>query len=282
MEKNPCYEDYTLPVYEEVQLPNRAELADARVKLTERSASNIADNTNAEASIKKKTNWKAKCIGLVFSLSLLAFAMVIAIASSVYVSSNQGMDSLMKENQELMMQLNKTKMDIAKLKDDFTRIETDSFMENMAQLVNLLSSINALNITANDFMAALNSLQSSVSSLNTTNAATMTQLNSLQSLVSSLTTRVNSPVNLYQNCIQETRSCTIGPRAIDTYWTWCQTAFEPITKTVSLFWACMHAWMYVQYPISEVPVRIAIELYNIFLKRVFLTAALPYKEVLCT
>ncbi len=68
MQKNPCYEDYTLPVYEEVQLPNRAELADARVKLTERSASNIADNTNAEASTKKETNWKLSA-SVWFSLS---------------------------------------------------------------------------------------------------------------------------------------------------------------------------------------------------------------------
>ncbi len=49
-------------------------------------------------------------------------------------------------------------------------------------------------------------------------------IDSLQSSVNSLTTRVNSPVNLYQNCIQETESCTIGSKTTGTYWAWGQTA----------------------------------------------------------
>ncbi len=112
MEDNPLYEDSRLPVYEELQLGDKVEQCDVRVELTERSASNIADNTNAAAtSIKKETNLKAKCISLVIVLSLLAITMVAAIALSVYVlvSSNQGMDSVMLEFQELKMQLNKTK-----------------------------------------------------------------------------------------------------------------------------------------------------------------------------
>ncbi len=88
-----------------------------------------------------------------------------------------------------------------------------------------------------EVIAVTDSLQSSVSSLNTANEATTTQLNSLQSSMSSLTTRVNSPVNLYQNCIQETRSCTIGPRTTDIYWAWCYTDYQPISKAVSLVWA---------------------------------------------
>ncbi len=111
MEDNPLYEDSRLPVYEELQLGDKVEQCDFRVELTERSASNIADNTNAATSTKKETNLKAKCISLVVVLSLLAITMVAAIALSVYalVSSNQGMDSVMLEFQELKMQLNKTK-----------------------------------------------------------------------------------------------------------------------------------------------------------------------------
>ncbi len=203
MEKNPCYEDHRVPEYEELHLQNKEELTHVKVKLPERS---IADNTNmyAATSIKKVTNLKAKWIGLVVVLSLLAIAMVAAIALFVYaiVSSNQGMDSLMKEIQELKMQLNKTKeaseTEIAQLRKDLnytlTRIETDGF--------NLL------------------------------NAANMTQLNSLQSSVRSLTTRVNSPVNLYQNCIHETENCT-STQSGSGYSQFCSTPSLPVNKSVS-------------------------------------------------
>ncbi len=137
MQKNPCYEDYTLPVYEEVQLQDKAaERSDTRVKQNERISSSFAKKTKTNVSVPLH----------VVVLSLLAIAMVAAIALSVYalVSSNQDMDNLMEENKELMLQLNKTKMDITRLKEDFTRIETDDLMKNMAQLVNLQSSINAL------------------------------------------------------------------------------------------------------------------------------------------
>ena len=111
MQKNPCYEDYTLPVYEEVQLQDKAaERSDTRVKQNERISSSFAKKTKTNISVP-----------LVVVLSLLAIAMVAAIALSAYVlvSSNQGMDSLMEENKELMMQLNKTKMWYYKIEGRF-------------------------------------------------------------------------------------------------------------------------------------------------------------------
>ncbi len=86
----------------EVQLQDKAaERSDTRVKQNERISSSFAKKTKTNISVP-----------LVVVLSLLAIAMVAAIALSAYVlvSSNQGMDSLMEENKELMMQLNKTKM----------------------------------------------------------------------------------------------------------------------------------------------------------------------------
>ncbi len=299
MDRNPCYEDGT--DYESVQPPSIPEIT---VKLSERDLS----EPNCSTSIKneKDTNIRAKCIGLVVVLSLLTIAMVAAIALSVYaiVGSNQGMDdSLMQEIQELTLQLNKTKKEseteIAKLKDNFTRIKTGGILTTnnatMAQLNSLQSSENFLNSANEATTTQLNSLQSSVSSLNTANGATMTQLNSLQSsvnslntangaittqlnslqsstttqlnslqslvsslntangatttqlnslqsstttqlnslqsLVSSLTTRVNSPVNLYQNCIQETQSCTITSGIL--FFTVCTTPSLPVNKSVS-------------------------------------------------
>ena len=310
MQMNPYYEDQ--PVYEEIELQKKAEPTDVRLKP---GKSGNTDTINYSTS-KNQANWRAKCC-LVVVLFLLAIAIVAAIALSVYalVSSNQGMDthSLMLHFQELKMQLNETKevseKEIAQLKRDLTRIQTEGFMlqnsvdtaklnslqssvsslnttneatmtqlnslqssvsslytangsittqlnslqssvnslntangATTTQLNSLQSSVNSLNTANGATTTQLNSLQSSVNSLNTAYGATTTQLNSLQSSVSSLTTRVNSPVNLYQNCIQEITNCTIGPRTTDTYWTECYTAFEPISRAVSLVcnWGCMY------------------------------------------
>ena len=289
MKKNASYETHRPPIREEVQLQDKAKPTDVRFKLTDTISRSNDDKTNCSTLNKKETNLNAKCIGLVV-LFLLAIA---AIALSVYarVDSNQGMNSLMQEIQELKMQLNKTnkasEKEITKLKRDLTQIETDGLTTNnanLAQLTSLQFSVNALNLDDNVFRTKLNSLQSSVNSLNTVNSATMTQLNSLQSSVSSLTqrtansatmtqlnnlrssvsniqssvssltTQVNSAVNLH-NCIQETESCTIGPRTTDTYWEHCETAFEPISKAVSSFWAQMYNIKYMIINVSVVSIR---------------------------
>ena len=75
--------------------------------------------------------------------------------------------------------------------------------------------------------------------LNTAKDTTMAQLSSLQSSVKTLTTRVNSPVNLYQNCIEETRSCdvTVPDTQDDTtniYVESCDTPPLPINREVQL------------------------------------------------
>ncbi len=222
MQKNLSYEDYTLPVYEEIQLQNKAaEPTDVRV---ERISSSFA----------KKTK-KPKCIALV---SLLAIAMVAAIALSAYavVDSNQDMENLMMDFQELQVQLNETKeaskTEIVKLKMMLQNSIHTANNATTTQLNSLQSSVSSLNTTNGATMSQLNSLQSLVSSLNTTNGETMTQLNSLQTSVNSLTTRVNSPVNLYHNCIQETRSCT-STQSGSAYRRFCTTSFLPVNKSVS-------------------------------------------------
>ena len=173
------------------------------------------------------------------------------------------MDSFMQEIQEIKLQLNE---DLTRLRTDGLRLQNSfdtKITATTTQLSSLLSSVNTLNKTDNDFMtelntlgssvnslnvadnlfdtqlnslqssinSRLNSLQSSVSSLNTANGATTTQLNSLQSLVGSLTSQVNSPVNLYQNCIQETRSCTVTSGS--AYWKHCTTSRLPVNESVS-------------------------------------------------
>ncbi len=103
MQKNPSYEDHT-PVYEEIQLQDKAaETTDVIVKPNERISSSFANKT--------KTNLQFVYIAVVVVFSMVAIAMVAVIALSVRagVDSNQDMDSLMKEIQELKMQLNETK-----------------------------------------------------------------------------------------------------------------------------------------------------------------------------
>ncbi len=129
MQQNTCYEDHTLQVYDEVQLQDKTEI---RLKPNEKMSSSNADKINRSTS-KKETN--LKCC-LIVVLSLLAIAMVAAMALSAYalVGSNQGMDSLMLDFQELKMQLNKTKeaseTKIAKLK---TALETVNLYQNCIQ-----------------------------------------------------------------------------------------------------------------------------------------------------
>ena len=91
-------------------------------------------------------------------------------------------------------------------------------------------SVNTLNTTT---MTQLSSLQSSVNTLSIAKNTTMAQLSSVQSSMNILTTRVNSPVNLYQNCIQETRSCTNSASG-STYAKYCYTSTLHINITVSI------------------------------------------------
>ncbi len=245
MKKNASYETHRPPVHEEVQLQDKAKPTDVRFKLTNTISRSNDNKTNCSTLNKKETNLKPKCNALVAVISLLVIVMVATVALFAYalVSSNQGMDILMQEIQELKLQLNKTKeeseADFVKLKKEFTQLETEGLNTlstaidaNMEQFTSLQSSVSSLNTTNGATTTQLNSLESSVRFLNTASRSTTNQLNSLQLSVSSLTTRVNSPVNLYQNCIQETRSCTNTSGS--GYLKSCTTSSLTVNKSVSL------------------------------------------------
>ena len=74
----------------------------------------------------------------------------------------------------------------------------------------------------------------------TQNSSAMAQLNSLQSSVDTLTTRVNTPVNLYQNCIEESRTCKVNTPSNAAYRRYCYTAPISITKNVSTITSRSH------------------------------------------
>ncbi len=283
MKKNASYETHRPPVREVVQLQDKAKPTDVRFKLSETISRSNDDKTNTSTSNTNLRTNSAKCIGLVVVLFLLASAMITTIALSVYtrVDSNQSMDNLIEEIQELKMQLNKTKEDLTRLRTDSLRLHNSfdtKINATTTQLSSLLSSVSTLNTTDNDFMtelntlgssvnslnvadnlfdtqlnslqssinSRLNSLESSVSSLNTANGATTTQLNSLQSSVGSLTSQVNSPVNLYQKCIQETQSCTVTSGS--AYWKHCTTSSLPVNESVSCqlcYYNCCYVMIYI-------------------------------------
>ena len=121
-----------------------------------------------------------------------------------------------------------------------TKNNTISLNEQLANLTETVKKLQYVLKTAKDTtMAQLSSLQSSVNTLNTAKDTTMAQLSSLQFSVKTLTTRVNSPVNLYQNCIEETRSCdvTVPDTQDDTtniYVESCDTPPLPINREVQL------------------------------------------------
>ena len=96
----------------------------------------------------------------------------------------------------------------------------------------------AMDLMNNNTWTKIKTLQSSVDTLNTDRNTTTFQLDSLQSSVDTLATQVNSSVNLYQNCIQETKSCMTP--AITASFTTCETAYLPMNITVSLM-NYMHA-----------------------------------------
>ena len=78
----------------------------------------------------------------------------------------------------------------------------------------------------------LNNLQLIVDGLDLAQRNSTFQLSSLQSSVNTLTTRVNSPVNLYQNCTEEISNCTIAVTNSITNAEGCFTPRHPLNVEV--------------------------------------------------
>ena len=112
----------------------------------------------------------------------------------------------------------------------------------MEQLNNLQSSVNTLNTTTMDQQSSLqyfvnnlttaqnstdiqvSSLQSSLNTLTSQQVSTTSQVTSLQLLMNNLTSRINSsrPVDLYEGCVDQTRTCTLS-QSLNDYWRTCRT-----------------------------------------------------------
>ena len=158
--------------------------------------------------------------------------------------------------------------------------EVQSSIDTLRSMLNISTSqLNSLRTTWDSHstaMAQLNSLQTVVNGLNTVQHSTTSHLNSLQSSVNTITDRVNSPVNLYQNCTEETRSCTISTSSSSNYyWRYCTTPSLAINSTVSspsvitivyncVIQPCMykHTYIYSGTSLNGPPLNSGHRLYN--------------------
>ena len=163
------------------------------------SVKNAPQKREKKKAISHNYLWVIAVVAM--AASILAIVGVIIVAG-VYVSALQeNTATLTRQIVELENKLNQTQ-EITNQVHNIQRFDDNIMM------IDKLNSIQAV--------------------LNTTTE----QLSSFQSSVNTLTTRVNSPVNLYQNCIQETRSC-VRPALGPTWVTFCTTNPLPANITVS-------------------------------------------------
>ena len=96
----------------------------------------------------------------------------------------------------------------------------------MDQLKNLQSSVNASTTAQDTTDTQVSSLQSSLNTLTAQQTSTTFQVTSLQSLMNNLTSQINSSIDPFQNCVEETKSCTIRLSSDSrSYWAVCNTPF---------------------------------------------------------
>ena len=97
---------------------------------------------------------------------------------------------------------------------------------SMDQLKNLQSSVNASTTAQDSTDTQVSSLQSSLNTLTAKQTSTTSQVTSLQSLMNNLTSQINSSIDPFQNCVEETKSCTIRLSSDSrSYWAVCNTPF---------------------------------------------------------
>ena len=160
--------------------------------------------------------------------SLLSLVNSLSQGSDVGQPNNlqSSLDNLTSAQTDTTVQLNSLQSLVSNLSSD-QALAT-------AQLSSLQSSVATLTTAQSDTDTQVTSLQSSVSTLTTQQASTTTQVTSLQSSVTTLTTRINSAINLYQGCIEDTYSCSTGANgATDRFWDYCVTEWVDPTTAVS-------------------------------------------------
>ena len=90
-----------------------------------------------------------------------------------------------------------------------------------------------LNATQTNFSTVNQQLANMRNQLSTANSSLTSTSNRVTSLQTSINNRLNSPVNLYQNCRQHTSTCSISRLINDNRRSYCSTPFLNASITVS-------------------------------------------------
>ena len=188
MDQNPSYGLNQL--YEEVGQPNTAGSRAAGERRSYNTYGEVRDYEEPVSStmIKEQPERKGKkCfVGVLVAVLMSILTMCLVAVVALVSSSHLQVGNLQSKIEQLENQLNRT------------TTELDTVQRDLAQMSNLQSFMDTFQ-----------------------NSSAVAQLSSLQSSVDTLITRVNSSVNLYQNCRVDTQTCTIAPGA--RYWARCST-----------------------------------------------------------
>ena len=195
MESNPCYGCSNL-VYEEInQSVNTSKDEGLERKVAEKNVIDYNQPKMTTSSNKKIVIAIAVCVSLL-ALSVVAVA-ALAIVSYKEITTLQSRVQLQGS--------------------PLTNTDQESLTQINEQLDSLQNVVNVLNAAVHNITTDVNSLQSAVDTLNTT---TMIQF--------------SGDTHLYENCIQENRSCQISQISSGTYSKACNTASLLINSTVSV------------------------------------------------
>ena len=167
------------------------------------------DRTNTRIGRTSKTLRTTVFLALLAScLALAAGIASISLLKRSTIASKNEIDLLKGEIQELREKLNQSRLEMNSLKQNIDFTDT---VEISTELNIIRSSVNTLNAVQQSMATQLINQHTSIEALNTTSTQLDEQMSSLQSTADTLNTKINSPVNLYQNCYEETRVCRIDP-----------------------------------------------------------------------
>ena len=199
------------------------------------------------------TNKLALFVTLVTTVIVVSLIVIMGVIIAVLhtTASNesylQDIKTLQKEVQTLREIANRTSQENVNnfyeeilSKIDQLNTTTDTQLDrHLNKVLKLQTTMESLANQVNNLTVHVNSShqvqETRVAYLETAVGTITNQVNSLQSSVDTVTTRINSSVNIYQNCIKDTTSCEGSPLAQTSYRRACITPTLPINTTVSGF-----------------------------------------------
>ena len=153
--------------------------------------------------------------------------------NTLNTTTMEQLNSLQSSVDTLSTAQNGTDTQVTSLQSSLSTLTTQQ-TSTSSQVTSLQTSVNVLTTQQVSINSQVTSLQSSVNTFTTQQVSTRTQLTSVHLSVSNLTSRINSisSIDLYEDCLQETSSCTISA-GLNSYWRSCSTPSLNINPSVS-------------------------------------------------